>query len=186
MKFIYKLDGAGWANCHIEINSKEHSFTPSYLTNALGDLLQALLEVNPLYTEKAYADDGSGFFWDEEPEEIEWNFRYLDDGKMLLRITSYEAVSDTEILKKVALSTECSYDKFLGEVLNEVEKILEEYGIVGYKNMWIAHDFPLSAFLQLKYYLENRIGFPITKRTIGHSEEIKSDIEMELNYLNGK
>ncbi|MEH6943784.1 hypothetical protein V7014_18465 [Bacillus sp. JJ722] len=180
------MDGAGWANCHIEIDSKQCSFSPSYLTNALGDLLQALLEINPLYTEEAYIVNGTHFFWDEEPEQIEWNFRYLFDGKMSLRVTSHKEVSDTEILEKVELSTNCSYDEFLGEVLNEVERILKEYGIIGYKNMWIEHDFPLSTFLQLKYYLENRTEFPITKRTFGHSEEIKSDIEMELNYLNGK
>ncbi|MCM3597222.1 hypothetical protein M4D55_15715 [Metabacillus idriensis] len=183
--FIYKLNGAGWAECHLEINSRKYSFTAGYLTNALGDLLQALLNINPFYTEDVYVKSGSELFWDAEPSRTDWYFRYLGDRKMQLKVTFYEDDNDDEN-PKIELNNECYYDNFLGEVIGEAEKILREYGIVGYKNMWIEHDFPLSTFLQLKFYLEHRSEFPITKNTISDSEIIKSDIEMELNYLNRK
>jgi hypothetical protein len=185
MKFEYKLTGAGWAECRIELNSQKCNFTAGYLTNALGDLLQALLNINPFYTEEVYADYGSNFFWDAEPNGTELHLRYLGDDKMFIKATSFEDVGDAEN-PIVELKTDCSYDKFLCEVINEVEQILNEYGIVGYKKMWIEHDFPLSTFLQLKYYLEHKLEFPITKNTACSSDIIKSDIKMELNYLINK
>lgn len=45
MKFQYILNGSGWAKGFIEINSQSCEFNPSYLTNALGDLLDSLVEL---------------------------------------------------------------------------------------------------------------------------------------------
>jgi|tagenome__1003787_1003787.scaffolds.fasta_scaffold17443106_1 hypothetical protein len=52
MKFEYRLAVAGWVQCDLEINSKKLSFGAGYLTDVLGVLLQALLNINPFYTEE--------------------------------------------------------------------------------------------------------------------------------------
>lgn len=160
MKFQYRLTGAGWAQCELEINSQKYSFGAGYLTDALGDLLQSLLNINPLYTEEVYIENGVQFFWDEEPRGTDWHFRYLGDDKMSLEITEYQDVSSSSE-PIIMLKTECSYTKFLNLVMNEADRILKEYGIVGYKKMWHEHEFPLSSFLKLKYYLKNNLKYPL-------------------------
>jgi hypothetical protein len=52
--------------------------------------------------------------------------------------------------------------------------------------MWSEHEFPLSTFLELKYYLEHKKEFPIAHKIVGYSETSKSDFEMELDYLSNK
>ncbi|MEH7501586.1 hypothetical protein V7152_05995 [Neobacillus drentensis] len=182
MKFQYRLTGAGWAQCELEINLKKYSFGAGYLTDALGDFLKTLLNINPLYTEEVYIENGAQFFWDEEPRGTEWHFRYLGDDKMSLEITEYEDISSS-FEPKIMLQTECSYTEFLIQVMSEAARILNEYGIVGYKEMWYEHEFPLSSFLKLKYYIKNNSKFPLENRKAGHTEIYKSDLETELNNL---
>ncbi|MEH7309033.1 hypothetical protein [Neobacillus drentensis] len=71
MQFEYKLQGAGWANFNIEINSKSFSFSPGYLTDALGGILNAIKEIHPLFdTEYDYKEYGSYYTWDAEPDNF--------------------------------------------------------------------------------------------------------------------
>lgn len=74
------------------------------------------------------------------------------------------------------------YEEFLGEVISVAQNILFKYGIVGYKEMWIEHNFPLSEFLKLKYYLEHKSEFPLIRKNKG-SEEITSNFDMEMSFL---
>jgi len=184
MKFTYTLTGTGWSECSIEIDSQKCVFRPGYITDALGGLLQALVNINPLYTENTYIKHGSTLFWEEEPNGVYWDMRYVENGNMQLKIEYEDEGNDEEELKTV-LYTECSYDVFLNEVLQETEKLLKEYGIVGYKEMWVDHDFPLANFLKLKYYAEQQLRFQTTETKVGYRDERRSDIEMEWNYLKG-
>lgn len=74
MKIDYRLTGTGWAECDITLKDKQYTFEAGYLTDALGEILEALLNINPLYTEECYIEDGTGAKWDAEPVETDWNF----------------------------------------------------------------------------------------------------------------
>lgn len=182
MRFEYKLQGAGWADFYIEINSQRFSFSPGYLTDALGGILNAIKEIHPLFdTEGDYKEYGSHYTWNAEPNVLEWNLKYIDNEKILINLTHFE---DDEEEGIVVLNEECLYDVFLNEVLREVELILVEYGIVGYKEMWYENEFPLSSFLELKFYLENKDRFPITTNIVGIKETRKSELKFELDFIN--
>lgn len=182
MKFEYKLQGAGWANFNIEINSQSFSFSPGYLTDALGGILNAIKEIHPLFdTEGDYKERGSYYTWDAEPDILEWNLKYIGNEKILINLTHFDGEVEDGV---VVLNEECPYDVFLKEVLREVELILVEYGIVGYKEMWVDNEFPLSTFLELKFYLENKKRFPIAKNIVGYKETRKSDLKFELDFIN--
>ncbi|WHY69485.1 hypothetical protein [Neobacillus sp. SuZ13] len=182
MKFEYKLRGTGWASFNIEINSQSYSFSPGYLTDALGGILNAIKEIHPLFdTEGDYKEYGSNYTWDAEPAILKWNLKYIDNEKILINLTYFE---DDEEDGVVVLNEECLYDVFLKEVLREVELILVEYGIVGYKEMWVENEFPLSTFLELKFYLENKKRFPIATNIVAYKETRKSDLKFELDFIN--
>jgi hypothetical protein len=182
MEFKYQLTGAGWANCEIKHESAIHSFGAGYLTDALGDLLNSLVKINPLYTEKVYRDNGVHFFFDNEPSGTDWHMKHQGNDEMFIEVTSYSDVSFSEEAK-LEIQTVCSYDEFLLNVMYVVEKILKEYGIVGYKEMWIEHEFPLSAYLKLKCYLDTKTKFPLEHKKVGYTDTYKSNLRMELEYL---
>ncbi|PGZ90923.1 hypothetical protein [Bacillus sp. AFS029533] len=182
MKFEYKLLGAGWANFNIQINSQSFSFSPGYLTDALGGLLNAIKIIHPVFdTEGDYKEGGSYYFWDAEPDRLDWNFKYIDNENIHVNLTYFE---DDEGDGVVVLNQECPYDVFLKEVLREVELILLEFGIVGYKEMWCENEFPLSTFLELKHYLVNKKRFPIVTNILANKEEKKSDLKFEIDFIN--
>ncbi|WP_051529986.1 hypothetical protein [Anoxybacteroides tepidamans] len=182
MKFEYQLTGAGWARGYIEIDDQKRSLTAGYLTDALGDLLEALLNLNPLYTQAVYLKHGRYFMWEAEPDGVQWHLRRVDKEKISIKITYYE---DTSLYtgEREELDAECSYDEFLKEVMREAESIFKEYGIVGYKENWIEHEFPLSTFLQLKYYLDTKTKYPINRNDLEDNKLYKSDLSKDMDYL---
>jgi hypothetical protein len=80
MKFQYILNGSGWAEGFIEINSQRCEFNPSYLTNALGDLLDSLVELLTYEPNPKIKKFNTVFFdWNEEPNGLEWVLTRLED-----------------------------------------------------------------------------------------------------------
>ncbi len=179
MKFKYRLTGTGWAECFLEINSQTCTFDVSYLTDALKYLLETLLEINPLYMDKDYVKDGSSFKWEGEPQELHWNFDVLPKGKILIRVTEDDGYGE-EITSKI--NAECDYDEFLSEIIREMKALLKKYGVVGYKDNW-GYDFPLTALIQLNYYLKNKTLYPFTMIIEDYSELSCSDLNNDLNEL---
>ncbi len=178
----YRLTGAGWAECVFTLHDKKYTFSPGYLTDALGEILEALLNVNPVYTQECYLEDGASARWDAEPQETEWNFKYLGEDQMEIALYHYE---DERWNPEIDLKFQYSYDEFLKAWVDISEQLLLEYGIVGYKEMWVQYEFPLSNFLKLKYYLEHHTEFPVDTKTIDEITMIKSKIEMETTYIRG-
>jgi hypothetical protein len=86
----------------------------------------------------------------------------------------------------IVVNTTCSFHNFIKMVIKEAEQILLKYGIVGYQKSWIEHEFPLSSYLQLKYFLTSKEKLPlqIIPRDVERSEDYKkSDLKQELQYL---
>lgn len=182
MKFEYKLRGAGWANFNIKKNSQSFSFSPGFQTDALGGILNALKVIHPIFDpEGIFKENGSYYTWDAEPEILDWNLKYIDNGNLLINLTYIDGDEEDG---EVVLNEVCNYDLFLNEVLREAELILAEYGIVGYKEMWYENEFPLSTFLELKYYLEKKNRFPIVTNRVGRKKTNKSDLKFELDFIN--
>ncbi|ENQ3106261.1 hypothetical protein ACEOWJ_002271 [Bacillus cereus] len=73
MQFKYELIGTGWANGFIELNSQKISFSPSYITDAFGNLLGGLTDLSN-GEERVVT-----FLWEEEPIGLSWRLK-LQDG----------------------------------------------------------------------------------------------------------
>lgn len=179
MKFKYKLVGNGWAECFFEINSQTFTFAVSYVTDALTYLLETLIEINPIYMDSAYVKDGISFKWNGEPVELQWSFQVLSNGKILIKVIEDDGFGE-EIISKI--NAECSYDDFLSEIIREMKVLLNKYGIVGYKDNW-GYDFPITALIQLNYYLKNKALYPFTTIIEDYSELNCSDLNNDLKEL---
>lgn len=75
-KLNYKLIDQGWAACEVELGDQGAKVTASYLSDALGDLVSAVLLLKT--TGKA-----PGVSFAEEPSECRWLMSYVgkQDGK---------------------------------------------------------------------------------------------------------
>ncbi|MDP4107136.1 MAG: hypothetical protein Q8935_19550 [Bacillota bacterium] len=190
MKFQYILNGSGWAKGFIEINSQRCEFNPSYLTNALGDLLDSLVELLIYEPNPKKKKFNTVFFdWNEEPNGLEWVLTRLEDEKVSLRIKSYDDIdSKKDEQGAVVVDTVCTLSDLLTEIIKEMDSLLTKHGIVGYPETWAAHDFPLSTYLKLKHFLNLKTQFEveyIPGEQKGYGGYHKSDLNFELSLLTG-
>ncbi|MDQ0914652.1 hypothetical protein [Paenibacillus sp. V4I5] len=147
MEFIYKLDDAGWALGSIEINSQEAYFSPSYLSDALYELLKSLISITPELV--SFPVRHATFEWLEEPGGIVWTLERIDSKNINVKIVSYEDMYSKKELG-TDLNETCSFLEFVHAVINTLDLILQKHGVDGYKEKWINHEFPMKQFLLLK------------------------------------
>ena len=55
---------------------------------------------------------------------------------------------------KVVFSCRTTILNFATEVFNAAKKMLDDYGVDGYKERWIEYDFPRTEYLRLKTLLK--------------------------------
>lgn len=178
MEFIYGIDGHGWAKGYIEIKGKKFEFVCSYTTKGISELLERLLllitnaqksEMNP-----------NPMYWDEEPNETAWTLEKLGEDELLVSIEYIKSIftdDEWQIERNTLLRETVSLSKFAEIVVKQANNLLNNHGIIGFRNAW-GEEFPLSHFLQLKQILLN-CPIPIE---INHKQGIyKSDIKSEIN-----
>lgn len=151
VSFAYHLVGCGWAECTIAIEEKRATMTASYLSDAFGDLLGAvvrMVEGQPEAT-ASFAD---------EPREYRWRFIRKQPDRLIVRILDFPQLwgnrSDEE--GKVMFEAECRLRTFAGAVLAESQRLLEKHGPEGYLDMWRHNEFPLEKHERLRQCLRQR------------------------------
>lgn len=180
MKFKYCLESAGWAYGFIEVNSQRVDFSPSYLSDAFGDLLRGLVDL-------LKGEARAIFLWDEEPRGLKWKLALRDPNTLSLIITEYDDTFRIDQQEGVnVIDTNYNFLEFIREIVKEAEQLLLTHGIVGYQDSWVEHEFPLSSYLQLRYFLETKDKFDIQsvpEDENGNRGYSKSNIKSELQYL---
>ncbi len=71
-------------------------------------------------------------------------------------------------------------------IIKEADQLLFKHGIVGYQNLWAEHEFPLSSYLQLKYFLmeADKTSLQTKEKDEGQSKDCeKSNLKQELQFL---
>ena len=178
MKFEYILVSSGWADVKLKINDCECIFSPSYVSEPLGDLVDSLLEMIPGFIPEDELMTNVTFHWDEEPTIVRWNFIRQGSELLKIKVTSYE---DDLPNGKVELNELCNFNAFVNEVVKALEKMLSKHGIVGYKETWSGSDFPISGYLKLKHYIDGNKKYSI--KTLNGDEGKTSDLSIEISTL---
>jgi len=178
MLFEYKLEGVGWADVKIIINDCECVFSPSYVTEPLGDLVEDLVTMITGFIPEDELMTNVTFHWDEEPTIVRWNFIRQGSELFKIKVTTYE---DDLPNGKVVLNELCNFNAFVSEVVRTLENLLSKHGIVGYKETWSGRDFPISGYLKLKHYIDGNKKYPI--KTINENAGKKSELSHEISTL---
>lgn len=178
MKFSYILNGIGCADIHLEFEGKSYYFGPSYLSEPLVDLVEGLLHVIPGCVPEDERRHVSTFCWNYEPVGSEWRISLHDHSHLRIHVVEYDDIDAKIGGPKLVLDIICGLREFACQVVKALESIILKYGFVGYRQTWYTeHDFPISGYLRLKYYLQKGTKFP--------TEEVKEDgyIEYERSNL---
>jgi hypothetical protein len=151
VSFEYHLVGSGWAECTISVDDQHATMTASYLSDAFGDLVGAVIRMVEGQPEATAS-------FAEEPGEYRWRFFRKETDRLLVRILDFPQLwgdrPDDE--GKVLFEAECRLRTFAGAVLSESQRLLEKYGPEGYLGMWHEHEFPLEKQERLRQLLRHR------------------------------
>lgn len=152
MRFKYELIGRGWASGFIEMNSNTFYFATSYITDALDEMLKALILLNPELS--PFPVSNSQFEWNEEPGGTVWKFRKIDD-LLHVQTMSFENLRNKKQLV-IELNESCSILEFSEAVVQALDLLLSIHGKEGYKEKWVNYDFPTNNYLKLKGFVTKK------------------------------
>jgi hypothetical protein len=158
MKFKYYLSGHGWALLDIEINgfSPEPHYRDAYC-GGLYELLKQIVEVLDLMPiEDNSGEDEINWQIDQEGTLVNFDFTLNESkDKAVLRITQlFYGDVDSECV----FNGEINFSEFVIEIIKSCDEILEKYGIIGFfANATEYHDFPITHYLLLKNWLNEKI-----------------------------
>lgn len=144
MNITYELSEAGWATATISDNKRNVSIEVSYLHDSLKQLIDAAINLKkgtkaesvvfmdePGEYHLVLNDDDKSFSLRQYNDWASWDMYPIDDFKEIL---------------KGKLET----DVFIKQVLELSDKIFIKYGLDGYKENWVEHEFPYNQYMKLK------------------------------------
>lgn len=150
VSFAYDLVGSGWAECTIAIDEQHATITASYLSDAFGDLLSAVIRIVEGQPEATAS-------FAEEPGEYRWRIFRKEPDRLLIRILEFPQLwgdrPDEE--GQILFEAECRLRTFAGAVQSESQRLLEKHGTDGYLGTWHQHEFPLEKQERLRQLLQH-------------------------------
>jgi hypothetical protein len=149
--FSYQLGTAGWSTATVSDGERTIALTASYLSDALGDLTRAVIAL-------LQGAEQATLTWDEEPGVVDWRFeRQGDDVDVRIALFdgwgSYYGSRGQPV--EPPFSVRCTLSRLAGEVLDELWRIYETFGVDGYKERWSLHAFPLQEYERLRQLLRD-------------------------------
>ncbi|MDR3710219.1 MAG: hypothetical protein P4L33_18135 [Capsulimonadaceae bacterium] len=149
--FTYMLTGPGWARATVEDRQNAPAMEVSYLSNALGDLVNAIIS---LFSETS--GDPIICEWHDEPGENIWTFR-RNDAYVRIHILQSGVYPrglpiedfDDDNCDKLLFDDDCSLLHLATQVEDQMRHVLQEYGEAGYKEKWMEDDFPMKELTHL-------------------------------------
>lgn len=149
LSISYKLVGSGWAECDIFVDGKTVTITASYLGDAFGEITRATLEIAK-GAKLQYA------IFPEEPGEFRWKLvrkRGKDLEVEILWFEEWNFFRKEDEKGKRILEFECSIEQFVRRIVICLSEVLNNYGVEGYKEMWVEHGFPMKDYEELRKVL---------------------------------
>jgi hypothetical protein len=159
-KIRYELTGPGWAACHVSVNDQTTTATASYLSDALGELITAVL----LLKKSGYTPDA---IFAEEPGQFRWAMEYHNEensnrDRVHLRLYFDEEWIGSPRKRHADLGCErlnalIPTNLFFQAFCDMLDDILTTYGTHGYEEEWNSETktmaFPSAEHNELKSVL---------------------------------
>ena len=153
MEFSYRLGEAGWATVSLQQGECHYQLMVSYLSNALEDLTNA---TNAMLA----GSDHETVVLMAEPGEHHLLLNRLDDD-LLVEVRWFDSWASKGMhpsnAYEVRFMASVPEIQFSAQVHQSLATILTLYGVEGYRDKWIDHEFPSAAFHQLTKNIEVQV-----------------------------
>lgn len=150
MEFSYRLTGTGWSEARIADAEGSAVLSASYLSDALGNLLEAL----GLLLEGA---EEASCSWDEEPGEYRWLFlRNGEEVSLRILVFDDQFPPQPEERGRVVFETRQPLSTLASTVADAAASVLAEHGEDGYKEKWVDDPFPTGHLSMIRERLAAR------------------------------
>jgi hypothetical protein len=120
----------------------------SYLCDALRDLVDAIRSL--------FTTDIAECVWQEEPGEVKWLFSRSGES-VQLRVERWNEVRTHPdrngwqlVLDRLMFSGEAKILDIANQVDQELQRLLDKWGLDGYLREWIEHPFPIESHQRLR------------------------------------
>jgi hypothetical protein len=173
INFKYEFTGYGCSKAYLKAGDTEVFFPGiSYLCLPITDLLSGLLSMIDEWAIKntGIRNDDDIFIWKDEPGGYRWKLKRYNENNIRVIIESLYGEHGITISKqgeygtnsspdcnKIVLNSIVNFKTFLTVILKQIDNLIKEYGLLGFRANWdigeVYQQFPLSQFLELKYYL---------------------------------
>ncbi|HKL72380.1 MAG TPA: hypothetical protein VJ855_06970 [Marinilabiliaceae bacterium] len=152
--FSYKLIETGRGKGQFVVDNEVMEFETTHASNPLSDLLQAMVSII----------QAPSHLWDEKNNAVvEW---YCDKHLLIIEISSPDGKTIHLNLTRTGgplgedvptkkISCVVSLTNFYLIIIQELDQLIKEKGLLNYAQMWQKNEFPLTFFLILKKYLIN-------------------------------
>ncbi len=139
----YRLTGHGWSEADVVIGHERAHLTASYISDALGNLVRAGLEI-------AAGRKAARVTWALEPGCYRWKFdrRGAD---LDVEIWSYAGDwgVDSETDGSLVMHSECPVMAMCRAISVAAHSVLDVHGVDGYLKEWAAAPFPVNDLAEL-------------------------------------
>ena len=138
IELSYRLVGTGWSEASLTLGDREVRLTASYISDALGDLLEAVRRLSEVAEVVRVS-------WEEEPGEYRWLLQREGSG-VDIRILTFGDFEDHEAddMGQEMIQGRVTLDALVRVVAAAARDVLETHGESGYKERWDQHPFRRS------------------------------------------
>ncbi|WP_375491427.1 hypothetical protein [uncultured Jatrophihabitans sp.] len=143
--FYYELTGSGWAEGTLQIGDARVRLTASYLSDALGDLLRAVLAMGR-------GSERVRLSWIEEPAEHRWIIT-RENQQATVAVRRFEHWDNgiaPDAWGAVVFDATCRVEDLMLAVAQGTRQAYLAHGVDGYRELWGEHEFPLDALGELE------------------------------------
>jgi hypothetical protein len=144
VRFDYRLVGTGWVRADIADGTTSAVLTASYLGDALGELLNAVLQILD-------GADAATCSWEEEPGEYRWLFR-REHGLVHLRILWFDdsLPASPDEAGRVVFESRRRPEELAAAITAGADRVLDQYGEAEYLRLWVDFPFPTRVLERLR------------------------------------
>lgn len=149
--FTYKITEPGLAEASFTMGDSFADFSLPNVCNPLGDLLGGLVNmiINPIHLWGK--QNSQRIVWYGNDEQFYWDLLMLDEGMISVKVSQVNDFFGDEAIE--LLSFECHLDEFLLPIIQSLDSLIKQMGLLNYHQQWQKDEFPFTFFLFLKKHL---------------------------------
>ncbi len=150
--FTYNIASKGLALGELTIRNHTVPFEITNVSNPLFDLLKGMVS---LINEPSHLWDEENICWIDwynDSSGYKWILSTPDGKNLHIKLDFLEDIFN-ESEANTVINTICNFQHFYQEIIQELDRLIKDIGLLNYEQLWQKDEFPLTYFLILKKHL---------------------------------